>query len=237
MVALIKPNMFYTEKKEKECPACHKKFKTLDVRAKYCSIQCSKTGRKNSEDKRRVKYERQNILKFGLRKNIKPVMTFKCKNCGKKFPRYQSQVKKRGAGYCSFDCRVAGRTNEKPKDKQLVDLWAEVVKLYDGGKCAYCGKTSYLNSHHIFSKSNHSTRYEIINGITLCAGHHTLSSVFSAHKTPVEFVEWIKEKRGNEWYEQLRAKAKQTKDYTKEELVRIRDNFLEIRQHLAHGIY
>lgn len=223
--------MYYLESKEKECPVCKTIFKTKDVRVKFCSPKCVIAGRKINQDKRREKYEKQNILKFGLRKETAPTITFKCKNCGQKFTRYRSQVAKRGAGYCSIECRSAGKVNAKPTDKQLIDLWSKVVKLYDKNKCAYCGKTSYLNSHHIFSRINYSTRYDLNNGITLCAGCHTMSSKFSAHKTPVEFVEWIKEKRGEEWYHELRVRAKESKKYTKEDLVLIRNNFLDIQKH------
>ena len=222
----------YAEEKSKTCPICNTVFTTLDVRIKYCSTKCSKQGTAINIQKRRAKYERNNILKFGtMDSNVKPVMTFKCKNCGQKFSRYRSQVQKRGAGYCSVECRAEGKTNEKPTDKQLCELWSAVVKLYDDKVCAYCGKTTYLNSHHIFSRSNMSTRYSINNGITLCAGCHTLSSRFSAHKTPVEFVEWIKEKRGEEWYSSLRLLAKSSKKYTKDELIEVKGNFKDIISH------
>ena len=91
-------------------------------------------------------------------------------------------------------------------------------------KCAYCGKTDYLNSHHIFSRSNFSVRWVVANGICLCPGCHTLSSKFSAHKTPAEFIEWVKVKRGLKWYETLRADAKKFSSHTIEELEAIINN-------------
>ncbi len=94
-------------------------------------------------------------------------------------------------------------------NKNRDDQWSLDIKTRDGFKCCYCDKTTYLNSHHIFSRSNHSVRWDMDNGICLCSGHHTLNSDFSAHKTPAEFIEWIKERNGIEWYERLRAKARQ----------------------------
>lgn len=94
----------------------------------------------------------------------------------------------------------------KPSKNHLDKLWSEKVKKRVGNKCEYCGKVPYLNSHHIFSRSNHAVRWDLDNGVALCAGHHVFGN-FSAHKSPVEFVEWIKAKRGIEWYERLRAKA------------------------------
>jgi len=108
-------------------------------------------------------------------------------------------------------------------EKKLDDAWSTLVKLEAGGKCEYCGSASPLNSHHVYSRSKLSTRWEIVNGVCLCVGHHTFSSGFSAHKTPTEFTEWIKEKRGDAWYSELRLKAHQTvklHKHEKEELLK-----------------
>jgi len=88
----------------------------------------------------------------------------------------------------------------------LDKLWAEFIKLRAGSKCEYCGKPDGLNSHHIFSRSNGSVRWEPDNGISLCVSHHVFGN-FSAHKSPIEFVEWIKKVRGKDWYSRLRKKA------------------------------
>ena len=98
----------------------------------------------------------------------------------------------------------------KSIDSKLDDAWALLVKLRAGNKCEYCGKISPLNSHHVYSRSKKSTRWDVINGVCLCVGHHTFSSSFSAHKTPTEFTEWIKENRGEEWYNKLRLRAHST---------------------------
>lgn len=95
-------------------------------------------------------------------------------------------------------------------DKKLDDAWSLLVKIVAGYKCEYCGKTSPLNSHHVYSRSKLSTRWFIDNGVCLCVGHHTFSSTFSAHKTPTEFTEWIIDKKGREWYDNLRLMANKT---------------------------
>ena len=97
-------------------------------------------------------------------------------------------------------------TKRKKLIKACDDLWSEIVKLRASGRCEMCGKNSYLNSHHIFSRNNYSTRWDISNGVCLCAGCHTLTTN-SAHKAPADFVEWIKAKRGLGWYDDLRVKA------------------------------
>lgn len=116
--------------------------------------------------------------------------TRKCKDCKRKAKRVKKQSSK---SYIT---------------KKLDEKWARAVKKRDCYNCQYCGSKSYLNAHHIFSRSNKNIRHDIENGITLCAKHHTLSSEFSAHLTPVEFVEWVKEFNGEDWYNELRRKAK-----------------------------
>lgn len=97
---------------------------------------------------------------------------------------------------------------KKGIEKKLDDAWSKLVKLRAGNKCEYCGKQTALNSHHIFSRSNMSTRWLPQNGICLCVGHHTFSSSFSAHKCPVEFTIWLTETRGQNFIDTLRIKAK-----------------------------
>lgn len=146
---------------------------------------------------------------------MKVKTTKKCAVCKKVFKIYRTTDK-----YCTPVCAKEAVRKEGKKltrqvrkiEKNLMDEWSKKVKELAGYKCEYCGKTIHLNSHHIFSRRNKATRYDVNNGICLDAGRHTLSSVFSAHLTPVEFVEWVKEYRGIEWYEELRRKAKSIKE-------------------------
>jgi hypothetical protein len=78
-----------------------------------------------------------------------------------------------------------------------------------------------LNSHHIYSRSNRSTRWDLENGVCLCVGHHTFSTKFSAHKTPTEFTEWLYGVKGEEFMSELRVNAHsiaKLKLFEKEEL-------------------
>lgn len=92
-------------------------------------------------------------------------------------------------------------------DKKLDNAWSLLVKLKAGMKCEYCGKTTTLNSHHVYSRSKRSTRWLPDNGVCLCVSHHTFNSGFSAHKTPLEFIDWLKEVKGEEFIDTLRNKA------------------------------
>ncbi len=139
-----------------------------------------------------------------------------CKKCNKK--RLIKFYEKPTSLICN-DCkrkakRVKKQSSKSYITKKLDTKWSREVKRLAGFKCEYCGKEENLNSHHIFSRSNMAVRHDLENGISLCSGHHVLKSDFSAHKTPLEFTLWIKEYRGEEWFNRLRKKAKRltTKD-------------------------
>lgn len=82
-------------------------------------------------------------------------------------------------------------TERKKLETKCDQLWGELVKRAWGNKCAICGKTDNLNSHHIITRSEKNTRWDVQNGICLCALHHTLSAKLSAHKTPQKFWDWL----------------------------------------------
>ena len=107
----------------------------------------------------------------------------------------------------------------KQQTKELDILWAKAVKLKAKDKCEYSGQIGVLHSHHIFSRSNRTTRWDLDNGVCLKPLYHSLGN-WSAHKSPIEFIEWIKKVRGETWYQKLRLKANQTckPDYNLEKL-------------------
>jgi len=102
-------------------------------------------------------------------------------------------------------------------DGKLDTLWSELVKLEAGYKCEYCGREDTLNSHHIFSRSNRSVRWDESNGVCLCVSHHTFNSKFSAHKTPTEFTYWLEKEYGRVFMDELTVKANSTKKWAKHE--------------------
>lgn len=106
-----------------------------------------------------------------------------------------------------FD-KIYGKPKKvKITTKTLDGLWRIAVKKLAGDKCEYCGATKYLNAHHVFGRRNFAVRWEINNGVSLCAKHHTFSNEFSAHQTSTRFKDWITEKRGQEWYDNLNKQA------------------------------
>ncbi len=107
----------------------------------------------------------------------------------------------------------------KKLQKHLDSLWSEKVKQRDGFACVVCGKKEYLNSHHIYSRTSFSTRWDLNNGITLCSGHHTLKSDFSAHKTPTEFVEFLIKRYGQKYIDDLKIKKNSFYSFNYEEIL------------------
>jgi hypothetical protein len=97
-----------------------------------------------------------------------------------------------------FMLRELRKSNEKAADNK----WAKDVKYLANYQCEYCGKKDRIQSHHVFTRSNKSIRHYLPNGICLCAGHHK----FFAHMKPIEFIEWLKGKRGLDWYDDLVVK-------------------------------
>tara|TARA_R110000803_G_scaffold76454_1_gene141073 strand:+ start:12848 stop:13231 length:384 start_codon:yes stop_codon:yes gene_type:complete len=104
-------------------------------------------------------------------------------------------------------------------DGKLDIIWSKLVKLRAGMKCEIenCKHKPTLNSHHVFSRKNSSTRWDLNNGLCLCIGHHTMSSKFSAHGNPIAFTYWLEEYKGSDWIDALSFKAHSTKKWSKHE--------------------
>lgn len=94
----------------------------------------------------------------------------------------------------------------RKKDKVLLDLWTKLVKIRANNQCERCGSTRFLNSHHVYDRTNYNVRYSLENGCCLCVSCHRFDRK-SAHNAPLEFSEWIIGKRGLEWFEKLRTRA------------------------------
>lgn len=106
--------------------------------------------------------------------------------------------------------REMAKRLKKPNRKKLIleadKLWSAIIRNRDG-KCIYCNSTINLNAHHIFTKGRHGNlRWNIDNGVALCAKCHT----FGVHINPAPYMLKIIEYVGNDIMERLRSIA-QTK--------------------------
>lgn len=85
--------------------------------------------------------------------------------------------------------------------KELFKIWSNHVRIRDG-KCLLCGSVERLQAHHLFSKQFYKgIRYDIINGITVCASCHRFKGATekgSFHHSPIPNVKF-KEAYPDRW--------------------------------------
>ena len=88
------------------------------------------------------------------------------------------------------------KANSKLK-RALMKLWSEKVKGRDNYSCVYCGKKEMVNAHHYLSRDirNSPLKFDTRNGIALCPEHHKFSGIFSSHRSPINFYEWLRKIR------------------------------------------
>lgn len=114
--------------------------------------------------------------------------------------------------------------NGKPKKsdiaKELDKYWSIVVKQRDGHECQVEGCTkNNVNAHHIFSRKNHSTRWDVSNGISLCFYHH----MRWAHVEYEQFRDFVINWMGKKPFEALKERAGRIEKYTIADLLNIKE--------------
>ena len=105
--------------------------------------------------------------------------------------------------------------NRDKLTKQCDEIWYQIVMEGAGYICEVCGQPAN-QAHHFFPKSMSAIlRHETKNGIPICMGCH----FYHHHKGDPKIHQTIIEKRGKEWYNELKEKSKQllhsyrTKEY------------------------
>ena len=84
--------------------------------------------------------------------------------------------------------------------KELDKLFSLAVRERDHYTCQKCGTINkHVQTAHIFSRSNLSVRWELLNGITLCYYCH----INWCHRKPVEWTEWVKNYLGQDKWDTL----------------------------------
>jgi HNH endonuclease len=88
------------------------------------------------------------------------------------------------------------KTNSKiPAKGRLRDMademWSLAVKDDWAHKCAMCGRRSSLNSHHLLPRGHTTTRYDLRNGICLCATCHAFDNARGPHLNAAGFMVWL----------------------------------------------
>ena len=96
------------------------------------------------------------------------------------------------------------KSNRKKLIGQADKLWANIIKTRDK-MCIHCGSRINLAAHHIFTKARHGNlRWELCNGVTLCAKCHT----FGIHINPAPYMLSIIDYIGKETMQKLRELAR-----------------------------
>lgn len=69
---------------------------------------------------------------------------------------------------------VALRALDKDRNSLAYEKWQQAVFERDERKCQMCGSSENLNAHHVIAwMESLELRYDVDNGITLCATCHT----------------------------------------------------------------
>ena len=89
--------------------------------------------------------------------------------------------------------------------------WAQKIKERDNFKCVICGEAERLNAHHIIVRENHETKFDLMNGLSLCPKHHFFCRKISAHNNPMGLFLWLMKNRP-EQFEYLRTKQEEISD-------------------------
>ncbi len=105
-------------------------------------------------------------------------------------------------------------TLTRSQEKALDTLWSQAVKARASGTCEMCCyKHERLEAHHAVGKRRNKTlRHVVSNGFSLCHAHHRF-----AEQDGIAFAEWAIKKRGQQWWDDLKAygrNVKVWKDYT-----------------------
>jgi len=116
------------------------------------------------------------------------------------------------------------KTRRKELELELDRVWHEKVLERDKKKCRICGKTDRLQSHHIFSRTHRATRWDLDNGITLCAGHH-----YWAHREPEKFRQFVIGLMGEEKYQRIFEKSQHSVKFSIQDLEDLLNNLKGVK--------
>jgi len=76
-------------------------------------------------------------------------------------------------------------------EKERLKRWSEEVLTRDGRRCRMCKKLPKKpNAHHLIPRIIKETRFDLQNGITLCAYCHRFSKT-SPHQNAMAFTKWL----------------------------------------------
>jgi 5-methylcytosine-specific restriction endonuclease McrA len=201
-------NEYYQKEKPvvTQCQYCGRIFIVFKSRVKrgggkFCSVECYR------------KYWMENVLTKIISKRANSV-TLKCQYCGKPFKVWKSRLKRYNVKFCSRKCfnqykrehakELMGGTkhwnwqggiseeHHKLRRRKEYQKWRKAVLKRDNYTCRLCGQRGgKLTAHHIYNFCKYpELRYNIDNGITLCASCHARLHIYK-DKNALESLEKI----------------------------------------------
>lgn len=120
------------------------------------------------------------------------------------------------------------KQKKKTVKNRMDKKWSLIIR--SKGRCEVCGKDEYacqLHPHHVIGRRNLDTRWDIRNGVCLCAMHHTLGKE-SAHEQPLWFKDWLEKNRPEDYKYLNDFKKKKTKTFHLNDYLKIEEELNEL---------
>ena len=87
------------------------------------------------------------------------------------------------------------RSMARTANRKALAEWSKEVRNRDGNKCVVCGKTEYIQAHHLIPKERFPQyKFIIDNGLSLCPTCHKYGN-FSFHRHPIWSVLWLEKNK------------------------------------------
>ena len=109
------------------------------------------------------------------------------------------------------------------QERKLDRAWSEAVRERDGGWCRLGrdGCTCFPDdAHHIVTKRRRATRWDMVNGISLCRSCHRW-----IHAHPADGMIWLTAQLGEGILDALQLKSRQRAKFTAEDRARMLAEF------------
>ena len=87
--------------------------------------------------------------------------------------------------------RTSKHVPAKGRLRDMADrLWSLAVREDWANRCAVC-RSGDCEAHHLIPRQREATRYNMHNGIALCARHHQFDPDISPHQNAAGFLLWL----------------------------------------------
>lgn len=100
---------------------------------------------------------------------------------------------------------------KRTQERKLDRAWSAAVRERDGELCRRC-RSGPVDPHHIFTSKRRSTRWDLVNGISLCRSCHRW-----IHAHPAAGMIWLTAQLGEGILEALQLKSRQRAKFTAEQ--------------------